>query len=253
VCLSSAWQDFVPYGVARVMDELGVDGVYLDGTSHAYACRNLAHGCGVLRPDGSIAPVFPIFAARSAMRRIYSAVKSRQPDGQVNTHNSTDMVMPSLGFSTSTWDGEQFAGMKAGTPAAEFLPLDAFRTEFMGHQWGVPAELLCYVNQPLKFREAWALALIHDVPVRALRHLAGHGCLRSEGRPLPRVLGQCRRAGGRAEWRIRQRLCPSPQWAAGRGVQPGRQAPDDPDHHEGLAGAGLERRGFPHQQAVYRP
>ena len=168
VCLNSVWQDFVPHGVAQVVNELGVDGVYLDGTSHAYACRNLAHGCGVLRPDGSIAPTFPIFAARSAMRRIYSAIKSRKPSGQVNAHNSADMVMPSLGFATSTWDGEQFAGLKSGTRTDQFLPLDAFRTEFMGRQWGVPAELLCYVGKPLKFRQAWALSIIHDVPVRAM-------------------------------------------------------------------------------------
>ena len=168
VCQSSAWQDFVPHGVAHVMDEFDVDGVYLDGTSHAYACRNLAHGCGVLRPDGSVAPIFPIFAVRSAMRRLYSAVMSRKADGQVNTHNSADMVMPTLGFSTSTWDGEQFAGLRAGTAAEQFLPLDAFRTEFMGHQWGVPAELLCYVDQPLKYRQAWALSIVHDVPVRAM-------------------------------------------------------------------------------------
>jgi len=168
VCQNSAWQDFVPHGVAHVMEELGVDGVYLDGTSHAYACRNLAHGCGVLRRDGSIAPTYPIFATRSAMRRLYAAIKSRRPSGQVNTHNSADMVTPGLGFATSTWDGEQFAGLKAGTPAEQFLPLDMFRTEFMGRQWGVPAELLCYVGQPLQFRQAWALSIIHDVPVRAM-------------------------------------------------------------------------------------
>jgi hypothetical protein len=168
VCLNSAWQDFVPHGIAQALAELGADGVYLDGTAHAYACRNLTHGCGVLRPDGTVSPTFPIFAVRSAMRRLYSSVKAARPDGQVNTHNSSDMVIPALGFSTSTWDGEQFAGLKAGTPAAQFLPLAAFRTEFMGRQWGVPAELLCYVGQPLTFRQAWALALLHDVPVRAM-------------------------------------------------------------------------------------
>jgi len=26
----------------------------------------------------------------------------------------------------------------------------------------------CYVGQPLKFRQAWALSIIHDVPVRAM-------------------------------------------------------------------------------------
>ncbi|HJN18080.1 MAG TPA: DUF6067 family protein, partial [Armatimonadota bacterium] len=47
----------------------------------------------------------------------------------------------------------------------EVLPLDTFRTEFMGHQWGVPAEMLCY-NRPYTYRQAMSFALLHDVLVR---------------------------------------------------------------------------------------
>ena len=167
VCLRSPWQDLVASGVAYVMDELGADGVYLDGTASPYACRNMLHGCGVLRKDGSIGPTFPIFSVRSAMRRIHEAVTSRKPDGQVNVHNSTCMTTPTLAWATSTWDGEQFAGLGRGADLDGFLPLDVFRTEFMGHQWGIPAELLCY-GKPLSYRQAWALALLHDVPVRPM-------------------------------------------------------------------------------------
>ena len=167
VCLRSAWQDFVPWGIARAMDEFDADGVYLDGTASPYACRNRLHGCGAVRPDASLGPTFPIFAVRSAMRRIYAAVKSRKPDGQVNVHNSGNMVTPTVGWATSTWDGEQFAGIQKGTDIEDFLPLDAIRTEFMGHQWGIPAELLCY-GKPMTVRQAWALALPHDVPVRPM-------------------------------------------------------------------------------------
>jgi hypothetical protein len=35
----------------------------------------------------------------------------------------------------------------------------------MGHQWGVPAEFLCYGN-PFRYEQAWAVTLLHDVPVR---------------------------------------------------------------------------------------
>ena len=167
VCLRSAWQDFVPWGIARAMDEFDADGVYLDGTASPYACRNRLHGCGTVRPDGSLGPTFPVFAVRSAMRRIYHIVKSRKPGGQVNVHNSANMVTPTVGWATSTWDGEQFAGFHKGTDLRDFLPLDTFRTEFMGHQWGIPAELLCY-GKPMTVRQAWALALPHDVPVRPM-------------------------------------------------------------------------------------
>ena len=167
VCLRSTWQDFLAESVAYVMDELDADGVYLDGTAAPYSCRNMLHGCGNLRHDASVGPTFPIFSVRSAMRRIYDAVKSRKPDGQINVHNSACMVMPTLSWATSTWDGEQFAGLEWGARYKNFLDLDAFKTEFMGHQWGVPAELLTY-EKPLNFHQAWALAIVHDVPVRAM-------------------------------------------------------------------------------------
>ena len=61
--------------------------------------------------------------------------------------------------------------MNAGTAGSrgkpfkpDALPLDRFRTEFMGTNWGVPADLLYYVIGD--YRKSCGLALIHDVPVR---------------------------------------------------------------------------------------
>ena len=167
VCLNSAWQDFVADAIAKAMDEFGIDGVYLDGMEFPAGCINTLHGCGSMRSDGSVAKSYPIFGVRSAMRRIHNAVKSVNPEGQINAHNSTCMVMPTLGFATSYWDGEQFQDVRGIDNAATQLPLDAFRAEFMGRQWGVPAEFLCY-GQGFTFEQAWAVTLIHDVPVRPL-------------------------------------------------------------------------------------
>ena len=82
------------------------------------------------------------------------------------------MTIPTLGWATSTWDGEQFRlfherpGIRSHMP----MQLDTFRTEFMGHQWGVPAEFLCQ-SEPFSFnhQQAWGFCLLHDVPVRASR------------------------------------------------------------------------------------
>ena len=167
VCLNSAWQDFVADAIAKTMDEFGIDGVYLDGTEFPAGCINTLHGCGSTRPDGSIAKSYPIFGVRSAMRRIHNAVTSRNPEGQINVHNSTCMVMPTLGFGTSYWDGEQFQDVRGSEDAATQLPLDAFRAEFMGRQWGVPARVPL-LRPGLHLQTAWAITLIHDVPVRPL-------------------------------------------------------------------------------------
>ena len=44
--------------------------------------------------------------------------------------------------------------------------MDAFRAEFMGRNYGVPAEFLSYEKRPFTFEEALGMALVHDVLVR---------------------------------------------------------------------------------------
>jgi len=165
VCYESAWQDYLADGIAKAMDTYDLDGVYLDGTANPWKCRNTWHGCGYLRPDGTIGDTYPIFATREMMKRIWTIVKSRKPDGMINVHQSTTMTIPTLAFATSYWDGEQLGGIPRGQWSLDLLPLDAFRCEFMGHQWGVPAELLCY-EQPYTYSEAMSFSLLHDVLVR---------------------------------------------------------------------------------------
>ncbi len=167
VCYDSIWQDATVAGIARLMDEYEIDGVYLDGTANPWGCSNRVHDCGYFRPGGNIALTYPFFAVRNLMRRIYTVVKERKPDGQVNVHNSTCMTIPTLTFATSIWDGEQFGkNFEPGTFALDALPLDAFRTEFMGRQWGVPTELLWRRGAPSSRAEAYAFALLHDVLIR---------------------------------------------------------------------------------------
>ena len=174
VCFRSAWQDFVAAHLEKLFDEYDIDGLYLDGTSEPWACTNQLHGCGYRRADGTIGKTYSIFATRSMMKRIYTIVRKHKPHGQVNVHQSSCMVIPTLAFATSYWDGEHLRKPKRPMGPSEVLPLDAFRCEFMGHNWGVPAELLHsdhrrYASGPLKRPQAIGLALLHDVPVRPLR------------------------------------------------------------------------------------
>ena len=165
VCYQSAWQDYMAWSIAKIMDEFDIDGVYLDGTARPWRCANQHHGCGYLDTDGSRRSGYAVLATRDMMKRIYAIVKSRKPNGQVNVHNSLTMVTPSLAWATSTWDGEQFGGIERGPHFSDVVSLDAFRTEFMGQQWGVPAEFLCY-GRPYTYAEALAFTLLHDVLVR---------------------------------------------------------------------------------------
>lgn len=166
-CYASAWQDYLAWAIAKTIDEFDIDGVYLDGTANPWGCANLGHGCGYIGRDGKLHPTYTFFETREMMKRIYAIVKTRKPNGLVNVHQSTCMTIPSVGWATSYWDGEQFGHIQRTfeTFPLDILPLDAFRAEFMGHNWGVPAELLCY-GRPYTYSEALAISLLHDVLVR---------------------------------------------------------------------------------------
>ena len=162
VCQRSPWQDFLVDGIARLIDEYDVDGVYLDSTTIPWACRNELHGCGYRKPDGTAGVTYPIFSVRENLKRIYTVVKQRKPDGIVDIHTYDCMNIPGLAFATTYWNGEQLSGKEFKLDA---LPLDRFRTEFMGYNWGVPADVLYYKLGG--YQQCCAIALLHDVPIRA--------------------------------------------------------------------------------------
>lgn len=166
VCYNSVWNDFLADAVEQMMKEYDIDGVYLDSTGSLFGgCNNTLHGCGYIRLDGKIHRTYQIFGNRKVMQRIYTIVKKYKQDGQVNLHQSAEMLMPVMSWATSYWNGEDIPGrVSEGEVILEKLPLDVFRTEYMGHQWGVAAEFLCYTFAYPQI--ALAISLLHDVPVR---------------------------------------------------------------------------------------
>jgi len=166
MCWRSPRKDFCLYHLAKMLDEFGHDGWYLDGSEWPVACTNRHHGCGYIAPDGTVRPTYDIFATRDFMKRLYVLTRRRRPHGQINIHNSTVMTIPTLAWGTSTWGGEQLDTHKAGSRTLDILPMDAFRTEFMGRQWGVPAEFLVYERRPYTSKHMLAYTLLHGVLIR---------------------------------------------------------------------------------------
>jgi len=166
VCLRSMWKDFLADTISRLIDEYDVDGAYIDTAIHPYPCMNVDHGCGYLDKEGILKPTVPLFGVREAMKRLYAVIKSRKPDGILDLHVWDSMNLPALAWGTSYWDGEQMFGI---TPDRwkEGLPLDRFRAEFMGRNWGVPSDFL-YTILGLGYRHSLAITLLHDVPIRPL-------------------------------------------------------------------------------------
>lgn len=168
VCWNNVWQDFCMYHLAKLMDQVGNAGWYLDGPEWPQKCANEEHGCGYVARDGSRRGTYDIFATRQAMKRLYILTKKRNPEAQLNIHNSTVLLTPTLAWATSTWSGEQLDTYKVGTRSLDVLPMDSFRTEMMGYEWGIPNELLVYDGRPYYYKDMFAYALLHGVPVRPL-------------------------------------------------------------------------------------
>ncbi|MDD4869173.1 MAG: DUF6067 family protein [Kiritimatiellae bacterium] len=165
VCYNSRWGNMLTDKIIQFIERYGADGVYLDGTIEPWACANEKHGCGYRADDGSIHSTYPIFAVRRFMQRLYAVIQPR--GGLINVHQSGCCVMPTLAFAHSYWDGEQFAGGELMGDPLKGLPLEAFRAEFMGRNFGVPCEFLAYERPPTwTFGHALAFTMLHNVRVR---------------------------------------------------------------------------------------
>ncbi len=165
VCYNSIWADRLADGIEQARKRYGYDGLYLDGTIEPWACCNERHGCGYRAADGSLRPTYPIFGVRRLMQRLYGEFHPQ--GGLISAHQSTCCVTPTLALADSYWDGEQFAGGELAGDPLKSLPLDAFRAEFMGRNFGVPCEFLAYERPPQwTYDHALAFSLLHDVRVR---------------------------------------------------------------------------------------
>jgi len=144
-----------------MIDEYDIDGVYLDGVTEPFGCSNELHGCGYLGDDGQPRKTYPIFAVRDMMRRMRNIIKMRKPDALISAQVSAGVTIPTLAFVDVYSNGRHLDVQERGVR----LVLDAFLAEFMGSNYGVPAEFLSCEDGGVSFEEALGVALVHDVLV----------------------------------------------------------------------------------------
>lgn len=163
VCYRGGYSAEMISRVEYVMDELGVDGIYTDGTYVPWECANTAHGCGYTDDNGKLHTSFPVLAVREHVKKLYEAVHSR--GGIIDTHQSSCCIMPTLAFCDSYYDGENIQGMLSKKDMS-FLDLDAFRAEYMGYNFGIPANFIAYTKEDRPMSTLYALSLLHNVHCR---------------------------------------------------------------------------------------
>ena len=166
-CNQSQLPQFLLDGISHLVDDYDLDGVYLDGTTEPFGCINHYHGCGYER-GGQWHPTYPIWANRDFIRRMVTTFREKRKDALIDVHMSANLTIPTLAFVDSYWDGEQFEGYLHGQKDPRgLLPLDSFRAEFMGRQFGLRPEFLVYEGRPFTTDEALSVTLLHNVLVRA--------------------------------------------------------------------------------------
>ncbi|HOS95812.1 MAG TPA: hypothetical protein PLQ54_21065, partial [Armatimonadota bacterium] len=158
-CARSAWADFLADGIQKLFEQFAPDGIYSDGLAYPTECANTLHGCGYIGEDGKVHPTFSLFAMRDAVKRFAKILEDQGKPTLFVCHTSGSVTLPTLSFCDAYLDGEHLTGQ-----ARPFrVPLDSFRAEFMGHNFGIPAYFLVYDwNQGMTTPEGLAISLLHD-------------------------------------------------------------------------------------------
>jgi len=77
-------------------------------------------------------------------------------------HTSANIMLPALGFCSAYLDTEHLTPL----PRPCRIPLDAFRAEFMGRNFGIPSQTMSYYSfnggKGLTDQEMIAISLLHD-------------------------------------------------------------------------------------------
>jgi len=169
VCQNSVWADYMVSSIDENVRKYNLRGVYSDSMTCIGTCSNRLHGCGYVGEDGKVYPTVEIFAVRDFMKRVYRALELRGKEigkeMKFVGHTSANVMLPTLAFCSAYLDTEHLTPM-----ARPFrIPLDVFRAEFMGRNFGVPALTLSYYTQNggkgLTEQEMLAISLLHDAEV----------------------------------------------------------------------------------------
>lgn len=161
VCYHSEYQELFLQGIARLMDEYHIDGIYLDSTTYPRLCYDVDHGCGWYDHSGKLHGSYCVDELRRMFKRLYEVVQSR--GGEINVHSFGYISFITIPYIHQNWYGEnlQFERMHGDT---EDLNLDYFRAEYLGRNIGAPVEFIAYANPPKwTFEQALACSVLHGI------------------------------------------------------------------------------------------
>lgn len=131
-------QEYLLFHMERLKREMGINGVYLDGSLGLGASDNPAFGCGYLGPDGKRRPTVPIRRIRAFAQRINQLFV--QDGGTVFAHLPS--CPPTAGYVTNTYLGEHVGFLTVPFQRIyDLVPPEATESVYAGYNTGVPMVL----------------------------------------------------------------------------------------------------------------
>jgi len=159
-CVNGPYGELLLHGIARLADEAGIDGVYMDGTTVPWYCESPTHpGCGTPQGDGTYRGHSPIRATREFMKRLRNIFAQRRKSFFLDAHTGGCLNIATQAFTDGYYDGETLARYKPGFR----LSPDTYVASYMGKQFGLRGEFLPNRHT---MDQALAISLIHDSATR---------------------------------------------------------------------------------------
>ncbi|NOY80194.1 MAG: hypothetical protein GXP31_04225 [Kiritimatiellaeota bacterium] len=167
---ATSWRDWTLWSIKKACEKLDFDGVYYD-VSRPPSCSNRVHGCGFLDEDGRWQPEYQLLATRELQKRLWIMLHEQMGGKLVSHHMSGNLYTVTQAFDDLIIDGENYTSMLKDT-YYDLLPLDTFRAEYMGRQWGLTSIFLPEFSRAQltpKAKKLWE----SPAKLPAVRHLAG--------------------------------------------------------------------------------
>ncbi len=170
VCPGSSFAQYYIWKFNQLLDETGIDGIYIDGSWNV--CSNPLHGCGYMDDQGVWQQEYKIWPFRDLLKRMYCLLYEKRKAPIIFQHTSCWLCVPCISFSQIELDGEQYhdVGDKVEDHFMDIVPLDKWRAEHMSGRWG-PAPVILpdipvkYWNDDAATRELLMLTELHDTSI----------------------------------------------------------------------------------------
>jgi len=131
---AQSFQDFTLYGYNKLFEGTSAQGLYFD-VSKPHACNNVYHGCGMALEGARPLNTVNYLGTRRLIRRIYTLLRQKHPDGRIFFHMSGQVIMPCWSFTDAMVDGENYTSLldrKNNRGYENVLRLDQFAAEYAG-------------------------------------------------------------------------------------------------------------------------